>query len=283
MNALVPQSVLLSSAMPKALRDGEFAVYYQPKVDSGTGSIAGMEALARWVHPVMGMVPPDRFIPAAEESGFIVELGEWVLRAACAQNRAWRDAGLPRLTVAVNCSIKQLTRGDFPDLLARILKETGLPPDGLELEITESVLFEDPLSIVPELTRLRDLGIRLAIDDFGTGYSSLAYLGHLPVHVLKIDKIFVKNIVHGANFPILRAIVDLAKKLGLTIVLEGVETAEHAAAVAPLGADQLQGFYYGRPVSAENSSRVLARGLSLTEKADANNTLRSKTHSRKNI
>lgn len=267
MNALVPHSVLLSSAMPKALRDGEFAVHYQPKVDSRTGSVAGMEALVRWIHPVMGMVPPDRFIPAAEESGFVVELGEWVLRAACAQSRAWRDAGLPRAPVAVNCSINQLTRGDFPDLAARVLKETGLPPECLELEITESVLFEDPLSLAAGLVRLRDLGIRLAIDDFGTGYSSLAYLGHLPVHVLKIDKIFVKNIVHGANFPILRAIVDLARKLGLTTVLEGVETAEHAAAVAPLGADQLQGFYYGRPMSAENASRVLARGLSLTGKA----------------
>ncbi|MDE2584640.1 MAG: EAL domain-containing protein, partial [Betaproteobacteria bacterium] len=214
----------------------------------------------RWNHPDDGMIPPDRFIPLAEETGLIVGLGDWVLEAACRQLKTWLDAGLPPLRMAVNLSVRQLRQQDFPQTVARIVAAAGIPPSLLELEVTESGVMEHPEEAVIILQALNDMGITLAIDDFGTGYSSLAYLKLLPIDRLKIDRSFVRDIERDPNdAAIARGTIALAHSLGLEVVAEGVENAEQLRLLAQDGCDEMQGYYFSPPLAADAASEFLAR------------------------
>jgi EAL domain-containing protein (putative c-di-GMP-specific phosphodiesterase class I) len=205
------------------------------------------------------MIPPSRFIPVAEQSGLIVPMGEWILKTACAQAKAWSDQNFGSLTVAVNLSALQFREKGFTDLVARTLRETGLPARHLELEITESLLMSEADEALSVLNELADMGICLSIDDFGTGYSSLSYLKRLPVHKLKIDQSFVRDVPGDADdVAIVRAIVSLSRALDLSVIAEGVETAEQADFLRDLGCDEIQGYYFSRPVPADQVVRILS-------------------------
>ncbi len=239
----------LENLLRRAIEADELSMHYQIKVDIG-GQPVGAEALLRWVNPELGNVSPVRFIPLAEETGFIVPLGEWVLRQACAQMMAWRAIGMVVPKVSVNLSVKQIERSDVVDMVRRVLAETGLEATSLELEITESVIMnmEDALSI---LEGLNDLGVQLAIDDFGTGYSSLAYLKMLPIDTLKIDRAFIIGIGQNTgDEAIIRAIIALARSLQLDTVAEGVDSDHQLAFLRAHGCDQIQGFLFGKPLPA---------------------------------
>ncbi|MEO5596756.1 MAG: EAL domain-containing protein, partial [Lysobacteraceae bacterium] len=228
MNSRAMERLDLEDQLRHALSLNQLSLHYQPQC-SETGEICGFEALMRWQHPTMGMVPPDRFIPLAEENGLIVPMGAWAMRTACAQIAAWRRAGHPDLRIAVNVSAVQFRRTDWVDSVREVLRETGLPPEALEIEITESLLLQNVAATAASLDELRQLGVGVAIDDFGTGYSSLSYLHKLPVTILKIDKSFVSEIVGGTtamptDAPIVRTIIALAENLGMGVIAEGVET-----------------------------------------------------------
>ena len=228
------------------------SLHFQPVIELASGRIRGVEALARWCHPQRGPVAPERFIAIAEETGLIEPLGEWALAAACAQARAWQVEGEPPLVVAVNVSAGQLRGGRaFAQKVAAILAQTGLPPACLELEITESVLVDQIESNVETLGAIAALGARIVVDDFGTGYSSLSYLKRLPIHGLKIDRSFVRDVVDDPDdAAIVGAVVSLAKSLELTTTAEGIETVGQLCALRDLGCDAWQGFLFGHPVVA---------------------------------
>ena len=250
MTAYARERNRIEALLRRAIEADELAVHYQTKV-SPDGRPTGAEALLRWHSAELGSVAPVRFIPLAEETGIIVQLGEWVLRQACRQIMAWRQAGIVVPRVSVNLSVKQIQNSDIVDTVRTVLAETGLEPAALELEITESVIMniEDALDI---LEHLHGLGIHLAIDDFGTGYSSLAYLKRLPVNTLKIDRAFVTGIGENAgDEAIIRTIVALARSLKLTTVAEGVENALQASFLAAHGCDEIQGYYFGKPLPAD--------------------------------
>ncbi|MFT4036229.1 MAG: EAL domain-containing protein [Patulibacter sp.] len=253
----------LTADLRRALSREELFLEYQPIVDLYDGRVDGVEALVRWMHPTKGRIPPLDFIGVAERTGLIGPLGWWVMRTACAQMRAWIDEGGARSDqhVSVNVSPIQLAEPDMARRIARILRETRLNPRQLQLEITESVLVDQPQELVADLTKLMALGVRIAIDDFGTGHSVLAYLKDLPVDVLKIDKAFVDDIEKDAGRARLtQGIVQLAQALNLSIVAEGIETAPQAAMLGELGQMLGQGFLYSRPVPAELAGRLLADG-----------------------
>jgi EAL domain-containing protein (putative c-di-GMP-specific phosphodiesterase class I) len=217
-----------------------------------------MEALVRWQHPERGLVQPLEFIPLAEETGLILPIGEWVLRTACAQNRAWQQAGLPALRVSVNLSACQLRQADLINRIGRILTETGLKPEYLELEITESVLMVDIQSTLQILTAIREKGITLAMDDFGTGYSSLSYLKLFPLDYVKIDRSFVRDMTQNPNdAALVRTIIAMTENLNLHSVAEGVETAEQLALLRHYGCEVVQGFYFSPPVPGEEFVKLL--------------------------
>jgi diguanylate cyclase (GGDEF)-like protein/PAS domain S-box-containing protein len=237
------------------------ALYYQPQVAVEDGRIVGFEALLRWSHPEDGPIPPSRFIPLAEDIGVISAIGEWVLRAACRQARAWNDMGLPRVPMAVNLSPLQLRRQDLPMLVRRVLTETGLPASQLELELTEGAMLHDPEAAERLLGEVRAQGVRLSIDDFGTGYSSLGRLKHFAVDKLKIDRSFIADLADDPNdAAIARAIITLGHSLGLTVVSEGVETAAQLDYLRSQGCDAVQGWLYAPALPADEAVRVLARG-----------------------
>ncbi|OQS10195.1 hypothetical protein B0T37_11190 [Chromobacterium violaceum] len=244
------QRVVLERQLRQALDNDEITVHYQPQVDAVTGKLVGAEALARWRHPILGMVPPARFIPVAEECGLIVALGEQILEKSLRQLASWHEAGFPLPSVSVNLSARQLERQDFPQHVARLLKRYRLEPRHLELEITESVIMatEDAVNILAEL---RAQGIRLSIDDFGTGYSSLSYLRQLPVQVLKVDRSFILGIGKGGE-AIVHAIMALSSSLGLETVAEGVEEASQLEFLRSAGCHIIQGFLYAAPLPAES-------------------------------
>ena len=256
MNQAVIERVSIENDLRTAIERGEFELFYQPQVDRRSGETTGMEALIRWHHPQLGLVAPDRFIPVAEETGLIIPIGEWVLREACQQAKRWHGAGQNGLRISVNLSARQLQQGDLCERIAAILSEANLPPLTLELELTESLLMNDPLAAVQLLQGLAALGVRLAIDDFGTGYSSLAYLKRFPVSRLKIDRSFVRDLSTDANdAAIVHAVVAMAKSLKMEVIAEGVETVEQLNFLAAHGCFAVQGFLFSRPRPAAEFTR----------------------------
>ncbi|PKM80088.1 MAG: hypothetical protein CVU89_15110 [Firmicutes bacterium HGW-Firmicutes-14] len=246
------------SALRKALENSEFVVHYQPQINTVTGEIIGVEALVRWQHPEKGIIPPAEFIPMAEETGLIIPLGEWVLRTACAQNKMWQAAGYPPMRVTVNLSARQFQQGNLVETVLGTLEETGLDPEWLELEITESIAMQDINYTMSVLNNLRNRNVRIAIDDFGTGYSSFSYLKNFPSHTLKIDRSFVKDVTtDNDDAAITKAIIALAQNLKLKVIAEGVETEEQLAFLKEQNCDQIQGYLFSRPVSAESFTELL--------------------------
>ena len=236
-----------------AVENGELRLHYQPKVDTASGRLLGMEALVRWMHPERGMISPAEFIPVAEDTGMIVAIGRWVLREACRQNAAWQQAGLRPLRVAVNLSARQFRSDNLLDEIDAALSETALPASLLELEITESMVMEDPERVINLLDKIRSRGIHLSLDDFGTGHSSLAYLKRFPINCVKIDRAFIKDMPENTDdVAIARTIVAMAKSLGLTTVAEGVETVEQLELLKTMGCDQIQGYFFSRPLPADD-------------------------------
>ncbi len=255
----------METRLRTSLRHGELSLAYQPKVDLESGAIFGCEALLRWTHPDLGVVPPDRFIPLAEETGLIVPIGDWVLHAACAQARAWRDAGLPPIAVSVNLSVRQFLQQDVTERVLRALEETGLPPEQLELELTESLIAQDADKVIATLDRLKRDGVSFSIDDFGTGYSSLSYLSRFRVDTLKVDQSFVRTMLTDpADAAIVRAIISLARSLDMTAIAEGVETAEHCDFLRRNRCDAIQGYFFSRPVPADLMADMLREGRRLS-------------------
>lgn len=245
------ERLALESSLRRALERNEFELHYQAKISLDTSRMTGMEALLRWRHPDLGMLPPAQFIPIAEETGLIVPIGYWVIRTACLQNRAWQDRGLPPMRVAVNLSARQFTDESLTRSIAAILKETGMDPVWLELEITESLIMHNVGRTMQVLTTLGNLGIRIAIDDFGTGHSSLAYLKRFPIDTLKIDRSFISDLPGDAeDKAITTAIIAMGKSLDLTVVAEGVETQDQLDCLRALGCDEFQGYYSNRPLPA---------------------------------
>jgi EAL domain-containing protein (putative c-di-GMP-specific phosphodiesterase class I) len=251
----------LENDLRRALQREEFVLHYQPQVDGRTGRICGVEALLRWQHPERGRVQPQEFIALAEKSGLIVRLGEWVLRTACAQNRAWREAGLLCLPVAVNVSPVQLQQPDLAETVARALEETGLAPACLRLEITEGAVMQDAKMTINVLRDLRELGVEISVDDFGTGYSSLSYLKRLPIDEVKIDRSFVHDVPGDPDdAAIVAAIIALAQALNLRVVAEGVETQEQLAFLRERGCHVMQGYLFARPMPAHEFEALLRQG-----------------------
>ena len=272
LNELAQQRLSLEHDLRRALENDELMLYYQPKVDFVSGEVIGVEALARWHHPDKGYISPDRFIPVAEETGLIMQLGEWALREACRQNSAWQQAGLPPISVAVNLSAIQLRQQRLDRLVASILKEYQLDPKYLELELTESAVMDGPEETALLLNRLKGLGLQLAVDDFGTGYSSLSHLRRFPFDMLKIDRSFVSNITSSPDeATIARTIIAMAHNLHLTVVAEGVETQAQANYLRNHGCDVLQGFLFSKPLPAEQMEQLLREGrtLELKERDDS--------------
>jgi EAL domain-containing protein (putative c-di-GMP-specific phosphodiesterase class I) len=233
------------------LERDEFELHYQPQVDIATGTVVGVEALLRWQPQGGPMVPPADFIPLAEQTGLIVPIGDWVLATACAQQKAWREAGLPPLTISVNLSARQFQRQDLVELVARLIRETGCDPRYLALEITETAVMENPQAAVAIFRQLNEMGVQLAIDDFGTGYSSLSYLKRFPIDSLKIDRSFVHDITHDTDdATIVDSVIALAHSMHLKVVAEGVEDARQLQFLREHGCDQMQGYYVSKPVPA---------------------------------
>ncbi len=259
MNARIMERLAWERGLRRALELGEFVVHYQPMANMDTGRIVGVEALVRWQHPERGLIPPGDFIPLAEETGFIVPLGEWVLRTACAQNKAWQQAGLPPVRVAVNLSARQFHLG-LVDCVSRVLAETGLEARFLDLEITEGTAMRDPEVTVEVLHQFGEMGIRVSIDDFGSGYSSLSSLKNFPLQSLKIDRGFVRDLASDSNdAAITSAIIAMAHSLKLDVTAEGVETEEQMAFLRQRHCDDFQGFLLARPMPAAALAKMLAR------------------------
>jgi diguanylate cyclase (GGDEF)-like protein len=258
MSTCFPERLALESDLRDAVGRKELELHYQPKVDVHSGKTTGMEALARWRHPRKGLLLPSEFIPLAEETGLIVSLGDWVLREACRQNKAWQNEGLAPLRVAVNISATQLQQKDLVENVSAVLQQSGLEPQWLELEITESVVMQNPAEAIGVLGRLKRMGIQISIDDFGTGYSSLSYLRRFPLNTLKIDASFIQEISSDNNdAAIVQAIVALAHSLRLQVVAEGVENEAQLRFVQASGSDQYQGFLRSEPLPALEFGRLL--------------------------
>lgn len=258
----------IETDLRRALLRQEFQIYYQPILGLERAEIVGFEALMRWLHPQRGMVSPGEFIPLAEESGSILAIGEWVLEGACRQMKRWQ-ANYPcrsRLFVSVNLSPRQVLQPGLSRRVAEVLRQTGLPPDSLQLEITEGVALGEEATVIESLAALRGLGVRLAMDDFGTGYSSFSYLQRFPFEVLKIAQPFVKGLGQDAvSTAIVRAIVTLAKALNLAVTAEGVESHWQLERLRELGCDGVQGYYLGRPLPVEETTALLSQWFHPTE------------------
>ncbi|HLM79309.1 MAG TPA: EAL domain-containing protein [Terriglobales bacterium] len=258
MNAQVVERLALESGLRLALDKKELFLVYQPQMDIATGRITGLEALLRWQHPELGLVPPDKFIRIAENSGLVMPIGEWVLRTACSQAWKWQDEGLPAVPVAVNVSAVQFRQEGFCELILRVLHETGLAPQYLELELTESLLLSNAHVTFPVLQDLRAMGLKLAIDDFGTGYSSLSYLKQFPVGKLKIDRSFIRDVaVNPDDAAITTAIISMAKSLSLKVIAEGAEDEAQMSFLRAHQCDEIQGYYFSKPLAVDKVAEKL--------------------------
>lgn len=253
LNSQVAERLKIKNGLVMALERGEFKLFYQPKMTLSTGKVDSVEALMRWDNPELGMVSPVQFIPVLEETGMVVEVGEWAIREACLQRQKWIDQGLNPIRIAVNLSARQLREMSFVSVLQRLLKETGVGPDGIEIEITESMIMSDKDTAISALTELHELGIRVAMDDFGTGYSSLSYLRQFPIDTIKIDRSFVSDIsTNQEDAEIIRTIITMGHTLNKKIVAEGVETAEQLEILRDYECDQIQGYFISRPVVGDD-------------------------------
>lgn len=253
----------LEGGLREALEHNQFVLHYQPKIDLATGLISGQEALVRWRHPTLGLIPPLEFLPIAEDCNLILPLGQWVLKEACRQAQEWIAEGLRVAPVAVNVSSLEFRSEGFLDNVRAILSDTGLNPRYLELELTETVLMQHAESTLAVLSALKAIGVRLAVDDFGTGYSSLSYLKRFPIDCLKIDQSFVRDITSGSDdVPIVRAVITMAKSLKQRVVGEGVETQEQMSFLQTHGCDEAQGFYFSEPLIADHMAKILRTGAS---------------------
>jgi EAL domain-containing protein (putative c-di-GMP-specific phosphodiesterase class I) len=269
MSQATEDRVRFEGDLHRALKQQQFELYYQPKFHGPGRRIQSVEALIRWRHPERGLVPPDQFIPLAEESGLIVPIGEWVLREACRQTRAWQDQGLPSLRVAVNISAVQFRRLDLVDTVQWALAAAGLDAQYLEIELTETAVMSDPEDSVEILERLSRMGIVVSVDDFGTGYSSMSYLRRFPIDKLKIDRSFIANVATSADdAAIVQGIISLAHSLRLRVVAEGVETREQLAFLQRHGCDQYQGYYFSKPLPAAEFGLLLQRQAAAAEPSE---------------
>ena len=259
LNAEHVRRLQIADGLRHAIGNNELQLHYQPKIRTGCGQMTGAEALLRWTREDGTRVPPDEFIPIAEDCGMILPIGEWVLREACRQVALWQERGLPIQRVSVNLSARQFKNQDIVSVIQRVLSETGCPARSLELEITESVLMERPEKVTAVLRELHDMGIRLSIDDFGTGYSSLSYLRNFPIHELKIDRSFIEDITHDeSHAAIVKAIISLAHSMKLKVLAEGVETQDQLNFLRTEKCDHLQGYFFSRPVPASQIEEMLA-------------------------
>jgi EAL domain-containing protein (putative c-di-GMP-specific phosphodiesterase class I) len=258
MNERVQERLALESDLNHAIERGELMLFYQPIVDSRDGSLRGAEALLRWNHPQRGCVPPDDFIPFAEETGQIVQIGEWVLRRACEQLREWTDKGFRLDRMAVNLSARQLQQEELVDKLTSIVTDTGVSPTTLQLEITEGAVLRDEDRIIAALSEIRHMGIGISLDDFGTGYSSLTYLKRFPIDAVKIDRSFVRDLERDASdAAIVSTVIAMAQNLHLKVIAEGVETVEQLAFLRDRDCHEFQGYLVSPPVSPAEFEKFL--------------------------
>jgi EAL domain-containing protein (putative c-di-GMP-specific phosphodiesterase class I) len=258
MNVTAHQRMALENKLRKALEQNQFMLEFQPQYDAASGKVVGIEALARWRDSEGNIIPPSAFIPVAEDSGLILSIGEWVIREACRQNKAWQDAGLAKVPVAVNVSNVQFSRQDLVTVIADALRSSRLDAKYLEIEITESSIMTRPDRALKIIDTIKSFGVNLSLDDFGTGYSSLSYLRQFPIDTLKIDRGFIRNITTDRqDAEIVSAIIAMAHSLNLKVVAEGIETGEQVEVMGRMKCDILQGYFLGRPANAEIIQRLL--------------------------
>ena len=264
MNSSSAERLQMETELRHAVDRGELTLHYQPCADIASGRVAAVEALVRWRHAVRGLIPPDKFIPLADETGLIGDIGRWVLFEACKQTKRWRDAGIAPLKVAVNVSAVQFRQGDLAQMVHSTLEKTGLPPECLDLEITETVLMQNAAATIEVLRALKEMGVTISVDDFGTGYSSLAYLQRFPIDTLKIDKSFMTNVTDDEhNAAIVRTVIALAKSLKLESIAEGVESSDQVAYLRAEGCDRVQGYYFSKPLEPHNLRAFIESGTRL--------------------
>ena len=279
MNAGSEERVQLESDLHNAIALNQFQLYYQPKVNTATGTVRSAEALIRWAHPKRGLISPDGFIPLAEECGLIGAIGEWVVREACRQARAWQDDGLAPLRISVNLSPSQFRGSGLTETIRRALDDAGLNPQYLEVELTESAVMSDPEESIAILEQLSEMGVLVSVDDFGTGYSSMSYLRRFPIDKLKIDRVFINEIAsRPEDASIVRAIVSLAHSLRLKVVAEGVETLAQLDFLKAVGCDEYQGYHFSRPLPALEFERIVRQTAAQTEPLSEEDAVR--THSK---
>ncbi|MEL7142761.1 MAG: EAL domain-containing protein [Cyanobacteria bacterium J06643_4] len=279
--AALQKRMTLAQDLRKAIEKGELFLHYQPRIDCRNNQMVGVECLVRWQHSTLGLISPMEFIPIAEETGLIVSMGEWILREACKQNKVWQALVRSPFTVAVNLSARQIEYPGLVDAIKQILKETDLPPELLELEVTESLLMENTKETLTVLQAIHQQGIALALDDFGTGYSSLNYLRKYPFDILKIDQSFVRDIVHSQDaVEVTRAIVALAKGLQLDLIAEGVETQEQLTQIKAYDCHEIQGYFFSPPISAKALTERLVRPREWGSQAKASSSQKNPLMSR---
>jgi EAL domain-containing protein (putative c-di-GMP-specific phosphodiesterase class I) len=257
------ERLTLEASLRRALERSEFTLHYQAKLDLNTRKITGVEALLRWQNPDLGMVSPTRFIPIAEETGLIVPIGMWVLQTACAQNVAWQREGLPPLCMAVNLSARQFANETVIEDITAALEESGMKPELLELELTESMVMQNTERAIKILGALKRMGVRIALDDFGVGYSSLAQIKRYPIDTLKVDRSFIHGLTENpGDKAITEAIISMGKTLSLTVIAEGVETQEQAAFLREHACDEMQGYYFNKPIPGDEFAGLLRQHAS---------------------